>query len=49
MAVQDYGVTLFMYRTPYLVDIAQESVGRVLKLDSIEAGNAWKGMDLLIF
>ncbi|KAJ9168730.1 hypothetical protein P3X46_020223 [Hevea brasiliensis] len=46
---EDYGVTLFMYRTPYLVDIVQESVGRVLKLDSIEAGNAWKGMDLLIF
>ncbi|KAF2305249.1 hypothetical protein GH714_003332 [Hevea brasiliensis] len=46
---EDYGVTLFVYRTPYLVDIVRESVGRVLKLNSIEAGKAWKGMDLLIF
>ncbi|OAY24915.1 protein trichome birefringence-like 38 [Manihot esculenta] len=46
---EDYGVTLSMYRTPYLVDIVRERVGRVLKLNSIEAGKAWKGMDLLIF
>ncbi|PON77860.1 Protein trichome birefringence-like [Parasponia andersonii] len=46
---QDYGVTVFLYRTPYLVDLVKEPVGRVLKLDSIESGNAWKGMDLLIF
>lgn len=38
-----------MYTTPYLVDIIQEKIGRVLKLNSIEAGNAWKGMDMLIF
>ncbi|KAF3451370.1 hypothetical protein FNV43_RR07465 [Rhamnella rubrinervis] len=46
---QDYGVTLFLYRTPYLVDLVKENVGRVLKLDSIEGGNAWRGMDVLIF
>ncbi|XP_022994414.1 protein trichome birefringence-like 37 [Cucurbita maxima] len=46
---QDYGVTLLLYRTPYLVDIVREDVGRVLKLDSIEAGKAWLGMDVLIF
>ncbi|KAF4369637.1 hypothetical protein CsatB_001087 [Cannabis sativa] len=46
---QDYGVTLFLYRTPYLVDLVKESVGVVLRLDSIEDGNAWKGMDVLIF
>ncbi|XP_041024674.1 protein trichome birefringence-like 38 [Juglans microcarpa x Juglans regia] len=46
---QDYGVTLLLYRTPYLVDLAKENVGRVLKLDSIQGGNAWKGMDMLIF
>ncbi|KAH8493840.1 hypothetical protein H0E87_020558 [Populus deltoides] len=44
-----YGVTLYMYRTPYLVDIVRENVGKVLNLNSIEAGNAWKGMDMLIF
>ena len=47
--MQDYGVTLLLYRTPYLVDLVKESVGVVLKLDSIESGDAWKGMDLLIF
>lgn len=47
--LQDYGVSIFLYRTPYLVDIVREKVGRVLKLDSIEGGNTWKGMDVLIF
>lgn len=49
ICVQDYGVTLLLYRTPYLVDLAKENAGRVLKLDSIQGGNAWKGMDMLIF
>ncbi|CAN1853854.1 Protein trichome birefringence-like 38 [Linum perenne] len=46
---QDYKVTVYMYRTPYLVDIVQEKVGRVLNLGSIKAGNAWRGMDVLVF
>ncbi|KAL6197238.1 hypothetical protein ACLB2K_032847 [Fragaria x ananassa] len=46
---QDYGVTLYLFRTPYLVDIVREDAGRVLKLDSIEAGKYWKDMDMLIF
>ncbi|KAG9152244.1 hypothetical protein Leryth_026441 [Lithospermum erythrorhizon] len=46
---QDYGVTIVLYRTPYLVDIVRERIGRVLKLDSIQQGNAWRGMDMLIF
>lgn len=46
---QDYGVRLLMYRTPYLVDMVKENIGTVLKLDSITDGNAWKGMDVLIF
>ncbi|KAL2341786.1 hypothetical protein Fmac_009726 [Flemingia macrophylla] len=49
VSFQDYGVTIQLYRTPYLVDIIKEKVGRVLTLDSIVAGNAWKGMDMLIF
>ncbi|GLT73569.1 hypothetical protein SLA2020_454180 [Shorea laevis] len=49
VSFQDYGVTLLLYRTPYLVDLVREDVGRVLNLDSIQGGNAWKGMDMLIF
>ncbi|XP_071726520.1 protein trichome birefringence-like 38 [Rutidosis leptorrhynchoides] len=45
LTFQDYGMTMYLYRTTYLVDI----VNRVLKLDSIQAGNSWKGMDVLIF
>jgi hypothetical protein len=49
IVLQDYSLTLYMYRTPYLVDIVRENVGDVLNLNSIEAGNAWKGMDMLVF
>ncbi|KAL3821426.1 hypothetical protein ACJIZ3_007331 [Penstemon smallii] len=45
----DYGVKLLLYRTTYLVDIEKQKVGRVLKLDSIQNGNSWRGMDMLIF
>uniref|UniRef100_A0A7N2LRM3 Trichome birefringence-like N-terminal domain-containing protein n=1 Tax=Quercus lobata TaxID=97700 RepID=A0A7N2LRM3_QUELO len=45
----EYGVSLLLHRTPYLVDIVKEDVGRVLNLDSIQGGNSWKGMDMLIF
>ena len=37
------------YRSTYLVDIVEEPVGRVLKLDSITAGGAWLGADVLVF
>ncbi|KAJ3695211.1 hypothetical protein LUZ60_000588 [Juncus effusus] len=45
---QDYGVSVMYYRSTYLVDIASEKVGRVLKLDNI-SGSPWLGMDVLIF
>lgn len=32
----------------FLVDLAYEKIGKVLKLDSISTGNEWKG-DTLIF
>ncbi|KNA18695.1 hypothetical protein SOVF_068240 [Spinacia oleracea] len=48
LTFQEFGVTIMLYRTPFLVDIVREKVGRVLKLDSI-SGNAWKEMDMLIF
>lgn len=44
-----YGVTVLLYHTTYLVDMVRENVGVVLKLDSIEDGKAWLGMDMLIF
>ncbi|KAL1363138.1 hypothetical protein HN51_011333 [Arachis hypogaea] len=46
---QDYGVELYLYRTAYLVDLDHEKAGRVLKLDSIKSGDAWRGMDVLVF
>ncbi|XP_058208631.1 protein trichome birefringence-like 39 isoform X2 [Rhododendron vialii] len=46
---EDYGVKLLLYHTTYLVDIVNEQAGRILKLDSIQNGNAWRGMDVLIF
>ncbi|KAL6975916.1 Protein trichome birefringence-like 39 [Sarracenia purpurea var. burkii] len=46
---KDYGVQLLLYRTPYLVDMVNENAGRVLKLDSIQDGIVWRGMDVLIF
>ncbi|CAN1230010.1 Protein trichome birefringence-like 39 [Linum perenne] len=46
----DYGVKIMLYRTPYLVDIVNDrKYGRVLKLGSIANGNAWRGMDVLVF
>ncbi|KAH0852733.1 hypothetical protein HID58_090800 [Brassica napus] len=36
-------------RNPYLVDIVSEKIGSVMKLDSINDGKNWLGMDTLIF
>ncbi|KAF5729162.1 protein trichome birefringence-like 38 [Tripterygium wilfordii] len=49
VSFKDYGVSIFLYRTPYLVDIVTENGSRVLRLNSIEAGKSWKDMDVLIF
>lgn len=47
---QDYDVTIYLYHSTYLVDIAQENIGRVLELNTIDQGSsAWKGMDVLVF
>ncbi|KAG0461197.1 hypothetical protein HPP92_021494 [Vanilla planifolia] len=46
---EDFAVSIMFYRTPYLVDIVAESVGRVLNLDSISSGAVWLNADLLIF
>ncbi|KAK1274869.1 hypothetical protein QJS04_geneDACA011007 [Acorus gramineus] len=46
---QDYKVSVMYYRSTYLVDLVKKSDGVALVLDSIQAGNAWLGMDMLIF
>ena len=46
---QDHGVSISVFQTHYLVDIEQEQIGRVLKLESIKDGNTWKDMDVLVF
>ncbi|KAK4803209.1 hypothetical protein SAY86_001412 [Trapa natans] len=46
---QDYRVSVIIFHSLYLVDIEQESIGRVMKLDSIKDGALWKTMDVLIF
>ncbi|KAK4487730.1 hypothetical protein RD792_005615 [Penstemon davidsonii] len=46
---EDYGVSISVYRTTYLVDIVRTPRGRVLKLDSIQQGKSWLGNDMLIF
>lgn len=46
---EEYRLSLLLYHTTYLVDIVKEPIGRVLKLNSIQGGNAWRGMDVLVF
>ncbi|GAB4849306.1 hypothetical protein Ancab_004106 [Ancistrocladus abbreviatus] len=45
----DYKLEIMMQWHQFLVDVDTEKIGRVLKLDSIKGGDAWKGMDLLVF
>ncbi|KAJ0102102.1 hypothetical protein Patl1_04938 [Pistacia atlantica] len=45
----DYDISVKLDRNAFLVDIVKEKIGRVLKLDSIKNGDAWKGYDMLIF
>ncbi|KAH7533231.1 hypothetical protein FEM48_Zijuj04G0108200 [Ziziphus jujuba var. spinosa] len=44
-----YNVKIMFSRNAFLVDIANTSAGRVLRLDSIEGGEIWKGVNVLIF
>ncbi|CAI0461756.1 unnamed protein product [Linum tenue] len=47
---QDYGVSIMLFTSHYLVDIQQDKIGRrVLNLGSVSSGNLWKQMDVLIF
>ncbi|KAJ1259199.1 hypothetical protein BS78_10G136100 [Paspalum vaginatum] len=46
---EDYGLLLVLYHTAFLVDVVQEDIGRVLKLDSMRNASAWLGAHLLVF
>ncbi|KAK6933879.1 Trichome birefringence-like, N-terminal domain [Dillenia turbinata] len=46
---QDYKASVLLFRSPYLVDIETNEVGRVLKLDSLKNGAIWKEIDILVF
>ncbi|KAJ7949291.1 Trichome birefringence-like family [Quillaja saponaria] len=46
---QDYGVSVMLFHSTYLVDIEEEQIGRVLKIDSIKNGQIWKDIDILVF
>ncbi|CAL5336233.1 unnamed protein product [Camellia sinensis] len=45
----EYNISVMLSRNAFLVDLVRENIGRVLKLDSIENGKSWKGVDMLIF
>lgn len=46
---EDYEVSISIFLSHYLVDIADWQNNRVLKLDSITDGDIWKEYDVLIF
>ncbi|KAJ9182023.1 hypothetical protein P3X46_006059 [Hevea brasiliensis] len=46
---QEYNVSLMFSRNAFLVDIVEEDIGRVLKVDSISSGKLWRRVDTLIF
>ncbi|KAL9234008.1 hypothetical protein vseg_008932 [Gypsophila vaccaria] len=46
---EEYGVSVLLYHSTYLVDIVRKPDGRALVLNSIKGGKTWKNMDVLIF
>ncbi|KMT17043.1 hypothetical protein BVRB_2g041040 [Beta vulgaris subsp. vulgaris] len=47
---EDYNVSVMMYSSLLLVDIDNEPIGRVLKLNSVKrSGKVWKEIDVLVF
>ncbi|XVF60857.1 hypothetical protein PTKIN_Ptkin08bG0081700 [Pterospermum kingtungense] len=45
----EYNAKVMFSRNAFLVDLVSMPIGRVLKLDSIEGAQLWKGIDVLIF
>ncbi|KAE8799513.1 protein trichome birefringence-like 38 [Hordeum vulgare] len=46
---EDYDLSVVLYFSKFLVDVVQEDVGRVLKLDSMQGADSWRGAHLLVF
>ncbi|OIV89370.1 hypothetical protein TanjilG_22673 [Lupinus angustifolius] len=46
---QGYDVSVIVFHSTHLVDIVNGTNGRILKLDSIQNGEIWKEMDVLVF
>lgn len=49
MCVKEYGTSIMYLKNGFLVDLVEEKIGKVLKLDSISRGEEWKSVDFLIF
>ncbi|KAM3685957.1 hypothetical protein ACJW31_11G159300 [Castanea mollissima] len=47
--IEDYEVSILLFLSHYFVDIEEEVMGPVLKLDSLKNGKVWKDMDVLVF
>ncbi|KAE9584812.1 hypothetical protein Lal_00024403 [Lupinus albus] len=47
--IQGYDVSVSVFHSTHLVDIVNEANGRILKLDSIQNGEIWKDVDVLVF
>ncbi|GLT40325.1 hypothetical protein SLA2020_144680 [Shorea laevis] len=45
----EYGIKVMPNQNVYLVDLVQEKVGHVLRLDSIQGGKLWLGIDVPVF
>ncbi|GLT38041.1 hypothetical protein SLA2020_123120 [Shorea laevis] len=45
----EYEIKVMRDQNAYLVDLVQEKVGNVLKLDSVQGGKLWLGIDVLVF
>ncbi|VFQ91403.1 unnamed protein product [Cuscuta campestris] len=46
---QEYDVQVILFHSNFLVDIEEEQIGRVVKMNSMKNGEIWKQMDVLIF
>ncbi|KAB2026108.1 hypothetical protein ERO13_D06G165000v2 [Gossypium hirsutum] len=46
---QDYKISVMLFHSLYLVDVDEERIGRVLKLNSMRNGDHWKNNDVLVF
>ncbi|GLU18023.1 hypothetical protein SLE2022_343460 [Rubroshorea leprosula] len=47
--IPEYEVKVMRDQNVYLVDLVKEQVGQVLRLDSIQDGKSWLGIDVLVF